>query len=272
MPCLAYIYLLSNNCNYYNSLKKTHEYYGNSNYTTYKNYTDSNELLNTNLVIPVTNPPPPVTNPPPPVTNPPPPVTNPPPPVTNPVVLDDCDCNISSCDIDNLNEHINQLYINNHKNQLYINEQKKQQYINEQKKQLYINEQKKQLYINEQKKQQYINKQNKQIEKEINESFYLIVFIVILGILIWIFALCLLISNMNYMNPYIFILAFLQLFGIPIPIGGPIITIFIVLATSSKYNKKNDKLFGDNGNKKLFGDNGNKNSKSLVNTPPSYDE
>ena len=233
MPCLAYIYLLSNNCNNYNSLKKSHEYYGNSNYSTYKNYTDSNELLNTNLVIPVTNPPP---------------------PVTNPVVLDDCDCNISSCDIDNLNEHINQLYINNHKNQLYINEQKKQQ------------------YINEQKKQQYINKQNKQIEKEINESFYLIVFIVILGILIWVFALCLLISNMDYMNPYIFILAFLQLFGIPIPIGGPIITIFIVLATSSKYNKKKYKLFGDNGNKKLFGDNGNKNNESLVNTPPSYDE
>jgi hypothetical protein len=41
------------------------------------------------------------------------------------------------------------------------------------------------------------------------------------------------------MHPFAFVLAFLQLFGIPIPVGGPILTIFIVLATSSKYNKHN---------------------------------
>ena len=74
------------------------------------------------------------------------------------------------------------------------------------------------------------------LNNKLNKSYYSIVFIIILGFIIWIIALSLLLTNMSFMHPFAVVIAFLQLFGIPIPIGGPIITILIVLSTSSKYN------------------------------------
>ena len=256
MPCIAYMYILKNNCDNYNKLKNSIELYGNYNYnySNYSQYTDENDIVNRFVSMVTTSPPPPVTtSPPQPVTTyPPPPVstyapqpvsTYPPPPVStcpinNTVLMDNTDyTNLEDCNCDiEYNDYLNEREKNVKIHQQRIYEKQLYKYIENDIENDMGKE--KQLFITKNNTEQEIEEEKyKKIQKDIEKYYYLIVFMLILGFLIWIFALCLLISNINSMHPFAFVLAFLQLFGIPIPVGGPILTIFIVLATSSKYNK-----------------------------------